>query len=585
MVGIYCRISGDKEEGKDTSIEYQEERGISFADDKNMPYEVYKDINVSGKADIISRNEFYRFIGDIKSRKITHVFAIHQDRIERNPDTWRYFVSTVVNAGAKWFPDGKHYDLYSTTNKAMANLLSIFNEMHSDKTSDAVKVSFYRNALKGKVHGIRPYGITKDENGYMIHEPTEIDIVKNIFKWSLEGLGVYCIANKLNDLNVPTRFAKLDKSTTIIDSSTGKKVTQKNKVWWGSTVHGILKKKLYAGFHIWNKEEIELPHLAVISLDEFNKVQKNLMKNKRTKSGKKPMYKYLLNGLIYCHDCGKMYKGKRRLSDRRNQYICSGKQTPKHVCNNSKGFNIPRFETFIIKHLFLSKNLQEYLNNIEVDTVEIDTLTFKKNELIKKIENAEKRETRAYNLLFADDDDLSNDQRLIETYKKAKENVIKLKESLEQVKSDLKIQTDNNRLNRVNKTIESFDLNVGFKGIRQAVQELIESITVNHKKLDKNGLFTFIIKYKGFREASIWSSNQQLNKYTLVGYEQPTATNDFYIPQEMQNFFDNHPDKTYFDKLITELKSNEPSSKIGHTYWGNQLDVIEINRKELIVFD
>ena len=369
MVGIYCRISGDKELGKDTSIEYQIERGIDFADKNDLSYEIYKDIHVSGKADISSRNEFHRFIGDIKSKKITHIFAVHQDRIERNPDTWRFFVSTVLNAGAKWYPNGQFYDLDSRVNRTMANVLSIFNEMHSEKTSDAVKIAFHRNAKKGKVHGIRPYGIMSDENGYMIHEQNEIKIVKDIFRWSLEGIGAYSIAKKLNELKVPTRYSQLNKSTTTTDSNTGKKIKQKNKVWWGSTIHGILKKKLYAGIHVWNGEEIELPHLAVISIEEFDRVQQSLKKNKKTNSGKKPIYKYLLNGLLFCGDCGKMYKGKRRLSDRRNQYICSGKQAPLHICKTSKGFNIPRFETFIIKHLFLNKNLKEHLNKIEVNDV------------------------------------------------------------------------------------------------------------------------------------------------------------------------------------------------------------------------
>ncbi|WCO02748.1 recombinase family protein [Psychroserpens ponticola] len=576
MVGIYCRISGDKEEGKDTSIEYQEERGIGFANEMGMLYEVYKDINVSGKADIIARDEFHRFIGDVKSGKITHVFAIHQDRIERNPDTWRYFVSTVLNAGVQWFPDGKFYDLDSTTNRAMANLLSIFNEMHSDKTSDAVKVAFYRNALKGKVHGIRPYGITKDEDGYMIHEPNEIKVVKDIFKWSLEGLGVYSIAKKLNDLNIPTRFATLDKSTTTIDSSTGRKVKQKNKVWWGSTVHGILKKKLYAGFHVWNKEEIELPHLALVTLDEFDKVQENLKKNKRTKSGKKPIYKYLLNGLIYCHDCSKMYKGKRRLSDRRNQYICSGKQAPLHICKTSKGFNIPRFETFIIKHLFLSKDLQKHLNNIEVDTVEIDTLTFKKNELKSKIKTAEKQETKAFNLLFGDDD-LSDDTRLKAKYKETKNKVVSYKESLEQVESELKIQTDNNRLNRVNRTIEGFNLNAGFEAIKLAVQQLIERVDVEYRPLKKNGRFIFRIKYKGFQEHISYAATQQLDRFACVNYEN---TLESYEYAEGLNVW-----KGYKSSNKHFLKSDANFNEYFDKFYKHHSMPIRVNKEELLHFD
>ncbi|SNR33804.1 recombinase family protein [Lutibacter flavus] len=568
MVGIYCRISGDKEEGKDTSIEYQEERGVAFANKMKMQYEVYKDINVSGKAEIIARDEFYRFIGDIKNKKITNVFAVHQDRIERNPDTWRYFVSTLLNAGAKWYPDGIFYDLDSTTNRAMANLLSIFNEMHSDKTSDAVKVAFYRNALKGKVHGIRAYGFTKDANGYYIQEPEEIEVVKKIFKWSLEGNGAYSIAKKLNKLNIPTRFAKLGKNVVTTDASTGKKIEHKNKVWWGSTVHGILKKKLYAGIHVWNKEEIPLPHLAIISLEQYSAIQKNLTKNKRTKSGKTPIYKYLLNGIIFCAECGHMYKGKRRLSDRRNQYICSGKQAPLHVCKGSKGFNIPRFETFIIKHLFLSKDLQQYLNNIEVDTVEIDTLTFKKNELIKKIKSVEKIETKAFNYLFGDaEDDFAEDERLKAKYREAKDRVVKFKESLEHVEAQLVIQNDNNRLNRVNHVIDGFDVSSGFDAIKKAVQQLIERIDVSYKPLERNGRFLFVIKYKGFNETISFLSNLQLLNYVCIANVKQFPSDEFGL-EMVEEYM---PSRALFSYKLKGLIKDE-------------LDV-SINDSELITFD
>ncbi len=67
--------------------------------------------------------------------------------------------------------------------------------MHSDLTSDAVKRAFKKNALKGKAHGIRAYGIKKDKkSGLMIHHPKEIEVVKDIFKWSLDGTGAYSIA-------------------------------------------------------------------------------------------------------------------------------------------------------------------------------------------------------------------------------------------------------------------------------------------------------------------------------------------------------------------------------------------------------
>lgn len=559
MVGIYCRISGNKEEGKDTSIDTQEQLGIKFADDLRMPYRIYKDIGISGVSEE-KRYDFPKFLKDIKKGVITHIYAINQARIERNYDTWRLFVGTVLNAEAKWYPNGSFFDLDNTSNRMMAGMMSLINEWHAQTTSDAVTISFARNAKLGKVHGIRPYGITNDDNGFMIHEPKEIKVVKDIFKWSLDGIGAYTIAKKLNESSIPTRYNKLNKPTQRKDADIGSVISHSNKKWWGTTVHGILKKKLYAGIHVWNSEEIELPHLAIITLDEYQQVQENLKKNKRINSGKKPIYKYLLNGLLYCEECGRMFKGKRRLSDRRNQYICSGKQAPIYICKGSKGFNIPRFETFIIKHLFLNKNLQNYLNNIEVDTVEIDTLTFKRNELTKKLKAAEKLESRVFNLLL--DSDLSDDQRIKEKYKQAQGKGKALKESLKQVESDLKIQTDNNRLNRVNNTIEGFDFEASFETIKKAVQQLIERIDVHYHPLEKNGIFRFKIKYTGFNESISFLTNQQLLNYVCIDYRKEYPEDEYGLIAVEQltvhkRFFRHKLKGLIKDDLDVQLKKDE----------------------------
>ena len=48
MVGIYCRISKHKEEGKDVSIAVQKKYGIEFAKSEGMEFRVFVDEGVSG---------------------------------------------------------------------------------------------------------------------------------------------------------------------------------------------------------------------------------------------------------------------------------------------------------------------------------------------------------------------------------------------------------------------------------------------------------------------------------------------------------------------------------------------------------
>lgn len=515
MVGIYCRISGNKEDDKDTSIDTQKEQGIAFANSLNQPYKVYYDIGVSGAIAYEKRNDFSKFLKDIKDGKIQHIYAIHQSRIERSLDTWRLFVGTVLNSGAKWYPNGQFFSLDNSHNRLMANMMSLINEYHSTNTSDAVKIAFEKNALKGKGHGIKAYGIDYDEEGYMIQNEKEMEVVKKMFKWSLEGKGVYTIANMLNDKDIPTRFSSIGTTKSTKDSYTGNITKHNNKKWWGSTVSGILKKKLYMGIHTWNGEEISLPHLAVITPDEFEAVQKNFKKNKREKSGKPTKHKYLLNGLLFCNECGHKYYGKRREASRENAYKCSGKNPPLHVCKHSRGFSIPKIETFIIKHLFLSRGLQEHLNSIEIDNDELEVMELEQSQLEKKIITTKKLVTTGFNLLYkSNDDDLSEDKRIKDKYKSDKLKLSNYEKALDDLKIKISEYRNNQRVTTVNNVIDGFDINIGFKGVKKAVHALITRVNVRYMKRDKGGTFEFKIMYKGYKEATFFYVNQQLLNFT-----------------------------------------------------------------------
>ena len=122
------------------------------------------------------------------------------------------------------------------------------------------------------------YGFTRDKDNNFILEENEVEVVKKIFAWKLEGYGNYHIANKLNELKIPTRL--------------------KSK-WRGVTIDGIIKNKIYIGKRTWSKNdkenrvETEIP-IKVFEEDYFNKVNE-FYASKRIKVGKKKEFKYLLD--------------------------------------------------------------------------------------------------------------------------------------------------------------------------------------------------------------------------------------------------------------------------------------------------
>lgn len=576
-VGIYCRISGDKEKGKDTSIESQERRGIAFANSLNngmgMPYQLYYDIGKSGTTE--KRDDFPKFIKDIKNGVITDIYAINQSRIERSPEVWQLFQATVLNANAKWYPDGREFSLNNTMNRFIASIISLVNQLHADLTSDAVKIAFASNAKKGKGHGQKAYGIMYDDEGYMQHHPDEIEVVKKIFKWSLEGKGAFTIANMLNDdPNAPTRYATLDSQPA---SREGKNQGKKNKKWWGSTVSGILKNKIYMGIYTWNGEEHQVPDLAILSPEEFQLVQDNFAKNKKTKVGKRPKNKYLMHSLLYCSDCGYKYFGKRTIKNRINTYRCSGSVAPVKACKCSKGFNIPRFETFILKHLFSTKELQEVLNGIERnDDDALEILQVEKQQLERKIDTQSKMVTKNRNAMYHED--LKDDEDVVQDYISAKNKLGQLKKDLSEINKKILTYENGSVLNRVNRTIDEFDFDDDFEAIQEAVNNVIGRIDVEYIPFQKNGRFIFHIKYKGFTEVALFAATQQLDRFVCVDF--------FKIPDINATYGDyHHKFPTIKKKNLRFLKEDVNFNEYFDRFINSHVMPVRVEKEELIYFD
>jgi DNA invertase Pin-like site-specific DNA recombinase len=503
MVAIYCRKSSKVVNGKeDTSINTQLERGEAFAGNLGEKYIIYNEgTGTSGTLDIDDRYQLDKLIKDIKDGVVDKVYAINQSRIERNPTTWRIFVSTMLLANASWYPDGKYFDLDSTENRLQANMMSIMNEYHADNTSRLVKLAFEANARKGKVHGVLPFGYCKDEAGYFKVNTEEANIIKYIFDLSLSGVGSFTIANILNDEGIATRYDRID----------SKKVT--NKRWFNSTVLGILKNTIYKGKRRWKQLIFDVP--SIISEQDFDRVQLNLFKNKKNKVGKNITYKYLMNGLLHCEECNKEYKGKLKKKDGKlNDYSYKCKGNEIKICTHSRAVNIPKFDSFILTHLFADKDLQKYLNSIEVDTDELDLLNLKLKKLKSSLTNAKKKESRIYNLLI--DEAFADNTRMKGDYLKVKEEVLKLGDSVTDLATKISAQNDNNRNNTLNTNLRGFDFNSEFSVTKNVVHRLIERINVSYVKDGNNGWYTFKIKYWGFNETCTYRTNHNMLTYINI---------------------------------------------------------------------
>ena len=580
MIAIYCRISKHKAEGKDVSIETQLEKGIDFAKSEGLEYKSFIDRAISGtKDEIKDRPEFALMLDQINKGIITKVYCFDQSRIERNNRIWNLFTYSMLKAKCKYYPGGNYLDLDVAENRLYTGILSLTNEFFATLTGQKVKLAHYKNSLKGKSHGITAYGYVRDENGLLKIHDEQAKIVRRIFKLSGEGIGVYTIAKTLNKDSIPTKFNDFSGVFKRRDRYTNQ-YTYFNKGdvrWRGNVVYLLITNQIYKGIRKWNGGENEMKVPAIIDEATWNRVNKNLDENKKN-PGKRDEYHYLLNGLVFCGICGREYRGKKRLKGRDNAYKCKSKLRNPQLCI-SRALSIPKLETFVIKHLFESKDLQKFLAGQTENKGETDNLNKKLALLKKEIEAFKKVEKKAYDRLL--DPEYEDDDEIKERLRTVKKKIRDHEQNVEIIENKLIERDSKSRVTRVNNVIGQYKLTSGFDDTKKLVHSLIKRITIKHnpKETGKGGYFLVQIEYKGFDESITFMTSWDALKWYQIGYYRSRAI----TKEDLQDDIDL---LKYFIKASGK-KIEVPKDFVGFEAHGGGKgeSIIELQKDELIYFD
>ncbi len=575
MLAIYCRISKNKAEGKDVSIYNQQQEGIKFANSMSLEYSIYVDEGISGtKEDISERPDFARMVGDIKDGKISHVYCFDQSRIERNNNIWNLFVHFMNKAKCCYYPQGQYLDLNKPENKLFTGVMSLVNSFYSELTGQKVKMAINENAKNGKSHGLTAFGYRRGADGLLEKDPDQGEVVEKMFKLSNDGVGVYSIAKILNQDKTPTRFNEFKGEMKRTDKYTNDiTLFPKNKVVWrGNVVHDILKNTIYKGKRKWNGQYYDVP--AIVSNDLWEKVNHNFEKNKKN-VGRRTEYKYLLNGLVFCEDCGSEFKGKKRLKGNDNAYKCKGKSRA-HINCTSRGISLPKLETFIIKHLFVSKELQRLINKLPTSSGNVTTYEKKLDELYKKLNRNKIIEANIYEQLF--DPDYKNDEVIKAKYKQIKSTIRETEENIEAAQQKVAEYNNSQRLIRVNNLIDDYKVDAGFDEIKRLVHSLIKRITIKHVPKEKSGYYLLNIEYRGFDESTIFMTNWNAFKWYCTNYYRSKAGSK----EQLED------DKEMFRSLLKRqgIETDVPDDFEGFETITSGEDLsIEFSKEDLINFD
>lgn len=317
------------------------------------------------------RPSFQAMLEDIKSGKVNCVIVKDLSRFGRNYiEAGRYIEKIFPYLGVRFIAINDNIDTASAASAADEMLIPFKNLINDAYCRDiSVKVRSHLDIKRKNgqyIGSFAPYGYKKspkDKNQLIIDEKAA-SIVRQIFRWKLEGMSGARIADKLNELGIPTPMEYKQLSGENFQCNFRRKIVP---VWMANTVNHILKNEVYTGALLQgktsspnykirkrNKKErkdwirCENCHEAIISKQEFDLVMESFQADTRVAPEEQALY--LFSGFVKCGQCGgNMTRKTVPANEKKYVYLVCMENKNKTGCKNNKGISLKKFEEVILK--------------------------------------------------------------------------------------------------------------------------------------------------------------------------------------------------------------------------------------------
>ena len=315
-VAGYLRLSredGDKEESD--SIVSQKNIIESKLKELGKDFELvdfYIDDGYTGLN--TNRPSFQKMLNDIENKKINAIITKDLSRLSRNSFEANYYIELYfLERNVRYISVLDNVDTFlKNSNNDMIQFKTLMNDWYSKDISKKVKSGVWARKDKGLYLASRaPFGYekSKENKNQLIINQEQAKIVKLIFE-------------KFDNGEKKTDIARyLEKNKFLAPSSYNDRgVLRKNVYNWKSSVGKILRNKVYLGHTEYGKrinlsyksqkvkfmprdewKIVENTHRPIIDEELFERVQRKLDVERKTRSQR---YEWLLNGLVYCKECG-----------------------------------------------------------------------------------------------------------------------------------------------------------------------------------------------------------------------------------------------------------------------------------------
>ncbi len=273
------------------------------------------------------RPGFQALMDQVRKGAVNCIVVKDLSRFGRNYlETGNYLEKIFPYLGVRFISVNDRFDTLheGKADGLLVPLKAILHDNYAKDISKKICTSLEVKKKSGKFMGkIPPYGYVRDpQDRYRLLVHTErAEVVRQVFRWKLEGMGVVAIARKLNDKKIPTQLQ--------IRFQEGHSDGKPDSLWRGSSVTEMLKNPCYLGCMVERKsskalyqaqQTVSIPkeqwklipdtHEAIIEEDIFYEIQELMERGKERRSQQIESNQYkrrtenILAGRVRCGICG-----------------------------------------------------------------------------------------------------------------------------------------------------------------------------------------------------------------------------------------------------------------------------------------
>ncbi|MBD5152033.1 MAG: recombinase family protein [Oscillibacter sp.] len=347
------------------------------------------------------RPAFQEMMAEVKAGKINCIVVKDLSRFGRNHlGVGEYLERLFPFLGVRFIAINDHYDtLHSNveSDELVIPFKNLVNEAYCRDTSVKTRSQLEIKRQRGDFIGsFAVFGYRKDpeDHHHLLVDDYAAGVVRDIFKWKLEGISAEDIADRLNGTGVLTPMDY--KRSQGMRYSTSFRIKEES-VWSAGMVLRILKNPVYIGVLeqgrvttpsykvkrvvMKPREEwavVENCHEPIIDRYDFDSVQRVLALDTRTSVGGKAVE--LFSGMAYCGECGSSMIRKTVPSRKKRYvyYVCAAHKNEKTCSAHS--MRVEALDEIVLTAL--KKHIQDVIDLSDLleltDTAQLQQASVKK---------------------------------------------------------------------------------------------------------------------------------------------------------------------------------------------------------------